>query len=400
MRTMSVTRVRGPRTQRGIAPTRFHLTRAWLAMASLCGVAACDSPVQPLTYTVGGEVSGLAGSGLVLVNNGGDNLAVSADGPVTFASALAKGAGYRITVLTQPTSPTQTCVVSGGSGTVTADVTTVAVACFMAGAASPFLVSSPVPGPSATAVYVSLPPGAIPSGSTATISDLRTGGSVNAAVVDGGFDPVALPAIEGDTLVVVVPATGGAGPKSFLSVVAAATAPSVVRTDPPPHQQDVSPKSIVVVVFSEPLDSATVDDRLGRAPQRHHAGPGHGAIRRCRAPPGGIPPGRLPGAADRLPAGPEPGDPRRERPGARLGGHRPIHHRDHRARHEPGVRLGERWQRPHLRSDDGGRRVLLGRQRHRRRSVTAPGPAVPPPCPCGWAHLRGGERGWRTHMRA
>jgi hypothetical protein len=65
-------------------------------MASLCGVVACDSPVQPLTYTVGGEISGLAGSGLVLVNNGGDNLAVSADGPVTFASALAKGAGYLI----------------------------------------------------------------------------------------------------------------------------------------------------------------------------------------------------------------------------------------------------------------------------------------------------------------
>ena len=87
---MSATRVRGPRTKRAIALV-FNL-----AMASLCGVVACDSPVQPLTYTVGGEVSGLAGSGLVLVNNGGDNLAVSADGPVTFASALAKGAGYLI----------------------------------------------------------------------------------------------------------------------------------------------------------------------------------------------------------------------------------------------------------------------------------------------------------------
>jgi hypothetical protein len=97
-------------------------------MASLCGVAACDSPVQPLTYTVGGEVSGLAGAGLVLVNNGGDNLAVPADGPITFASAPVAGEEYRVTVLTQPTSPAQTCVVTGGSGTVTADVTTVAVA--------------------------------------------------------------------------------------------------------------------------------------------------------------------------------------------------------------------------------------------------------------------------------
>jgi Big-like domain-containing protein/regulator of chromosome condensation (RCC1) repeat-containing protein/Regulator of Chromosome Condensation (RCC1) repeat protein len=181
------------------------------------------------------------------------------DGPITFPGALAKGTGYRVTVLSQPASPTQTCVVSGSGGTVTADVTTVAVACFMSGAASPLLVSSPVPGLSPTAVYVSLPPGAIPSGSTTTISDLRTGGSVNAAVVDGGFDPVALPAIEGDTLVVVVPATGGAGPTSFLSVVAAAVAPTVVRTDPPPRQQYVSPNSAVVVVSSEPLDPATVD---------------------------------------------------------------------------------------------------------------------------------------------
>jgi hypothetical protein len=241
-----------------MATRRFLLTCAWLGMASLCGVAACDSPVQPVTYTVGGEVSGLAGSGLVLINNGGDSLAVSADGPVTFESPLVKGAGYRVAVLNQPTSPTQTCVVSGGSGTVTADVTTVAVACFVAGAASPFLVSSPVPGLSPTVVYVSLPPGAIPSGSTAAITDLRTGGRVNAAVVGGGFDPVAVPAIEGDTLKIVVRAAG-AGPKSFLSVVAAATAPSVVRTSPPPHQQDVDPTSAVVVVFSEPLDPATMD---------------------------------------------------------------------------------------------------------------------------------------------
>src|SRR6267142_6393779 len=94
---------------------------ARLVVAIGCGVAACDSPVQPLTlsYTVGGAVTGLAGSGLVLVNNGGDDLTVSADGPVTFGRALAKGAAYLVTVLTQPTNPAQTCVVRAGSGTVT-----------------------------------------------------------------------------------------------------------------------------------------------------------------------------------------------------------------------------------------------------------------------------------------
>ena len=106
--------------------------QCWLALAGLCGVAACDSPVQPSTptHTVGGVVSGLAGSGLVLVDNGSETLPVSANGPITFARALAEGENYRVTVRTQPASPAQTCVVSGGSGAVsTTDITTVIVAC-------------------------------------------------------------------------------------------------------------------------------------------------------------------------------------------------------------------------------------------------------------------------------
>ena len=89
--------------------------QCWLALAGLCGVAACDSPVQPSTptHTVGGVVSGLAGSGLVLVDNGSETLPVSANGPITFARALAEGENYRVTVRTQPASPAQTCVVSG-----------------------------------------------------------------------------------------------------------------------------------------------------------------------------------------------------------------------------------------------------------------------------------------------
>ena len=71
---------------------------------------------------------------------------------------------YNVTVLSQPTNPAQTCIVTSGSGTVTdADVTTVAVACYLSGSASPLLVSSPMPDPSPSAVvYVSLPPGANP----------------------------------------------------------------------------------------------------------------------------------------------------------------------------------------------------------------------------------------------
>jgi hypothetical protein len=80
------------------------------------------------TSRVGGTVSGLAGIGLVLQENGGDNLAVSADGPFRFAKTLAIGTAYSVTVLTQPS--TESCSVSNGRGTITgAAVNTVAVSC-------------------------------------------------------------------------------------------------------------------------------------------------------------------------------------------------------------------------------------------------------------------------------
>ena len=79
------------------------------------------------TYTVGGTVSGLSGT-VVLQDNGGDNLSLSANGTFTFATALATGAAYNVTVLTNPTG--QTCTVTNGSGTVAAaNITNVAVTC-------------------------------------------------------------------------------------------------------------------------------------------------------------------------------------------------------------------------------------------------------------------------------
>jgi hypothetical protein len=82
------------------------------------------------TYTVGGNVSGLVGSGLVLQLNGANDLSVSADGTFTFPSALADGAAYAVTVGTQPSSPAQICAVTNGSGTIAgANVTNVAVTC-------------------------------------------------------------------------------------------------------------------------------------------------------------------------------------------------------------------------------------------------------------------------------
>ena len=56
-------------------------------------------------------------------------------------------------------------------------------------------------------VYISLPPDSIPSGVTATITNRRTGASVTAAIVAGGFDPVAIAAVTGDIIAVTVQTT-------------------------------------------------------------------------------------------------------------------------------------------------------------------------------------------------
>jgi hypothetical protein len=65
-----------------------------------------------------------------LQNNGGDNLAASVDGAFTFAASIASGLAYSVSVLTQPSSPSQTCSVTNGAGTITsANITAVAVNC-------------------------------------------------------------------------------------------------------------------------------------------------------------------------------------------------------------------------------------------------------------------------------
>ena len=85
-------------------------------------------------YSVGGTVSGLTGT-VVLQDNVGDNLSVTANGSFTFPTHLAGGAAYSVTVKTQPAR--QACAVSGGSGTVgTAKVTSVAVTCTASSAGS------------------------------------------------------------------------------------------------------------------------------------------------------------------------------------------------------------------------------------------------------------------------
>jgi len=96
-----------------------------IGSANITNVAVTCTTIP--TYSVGGTVSGLSGT-VVLQDNGGDNLTVTANGSFTFATQLASGAAYKVTVKTNPTG--QTCTVANGSGTIgSANITNVAVTC-------------------------------------------------------------------------------------------------------------------------------------------------------------------------------------------------------------------------------------------------------------------------------
>ncbi len=97
-----------------------------VASASVTNVSVtCTTP----TFTLGGTVTGLSGAGLVIQNNGGNNLAIATSGNFTFSPAIASGSVYSVTVLNFPAN--QNCIVSNASGTVPkANVTNVVVGCF------------------------------------------------------------------------------------------------------------------------------------------------------------------------------------------------------------------------------------------------------------------------------
>jgi hypothetical protein len=89
----------------------------------------CDATTTSTNY-VFGSISGLAsGATVTLLDNGTDSLAVTANGPFVFHTALAIGATYSVTVSTNPTN--QTCTVASGTGVIPSSGTnaTVTVTC-------------------------------------------------------------------------------------------------------------------------------------------------------------------------------------------------------------------------------------------------------------------------------
>jgi hypothetical protein len=115
---------------------RWARSACWAAIVCLTALVAAgcggsgNTPPSNTTFPVGVTVNGVAGSGLVLQDNGRDDLGVRTDASYTFGTQLKVGQAYKVTVKIQPANPTQVCTVSGGTGTVTSNgVGTVNISC-------------------------------------------------------------------------------------------------------------------------------------------------------------------------------------------------------------------------------------------------------------------------------
>lgn len=109
------------------------------ASTLLCGLSACSSSATDGTVggnprgqnlVIEGSISGLLGSGLVLQNNGASDLAVSFPAGNFLFTGIAENSSYNITIKSQPAAPSQSCVLSNGSGTLKFDpIRNVVIAC-------------------------------------------------------------------------------------------------------------------------------------------------------------------------------------------------------------------------------------------------------------------------------
>jgi hypothetical protein len=139
-------------------------------------------------YTISGTVSGLSGSGLVLADNATDTVAISGTGTVPFTFKILVNGAYNVTIQTQPTNPTQTCTVTNGSGTATANVTNVQVTC-----SSKFSIGGTVSGLTGTGLVLQDNGGdnlTIAAGATSFTFATLVPGAYNVTVLTQPSNPV------------------------------------------------------------------------------------------------------------------------------------------------------------------------------------------------------------------
>lgn len=107
-------------------------TLSSIAFLAACGGGSGGSGSSPApapgSFTIGGVVTGMSLSGSVkILNNGGDEIAVTKNGEFTFSSKVTGGTAYDVTVQTNPIG--QVCIVTNGTGKAAADVANVSINC-------------------------------------------------------------------------------------------------------------------------------------------------------------------------------------------------------------------------------------------------------------------------------
>jgi Tol biopolymer transport system component len=100
--------------------------------------------------------------------------------------------------------------------------------------------------------FVSFQPGTYPEGDLVDIRNVATGQRLSAPMVNGGLDPVGIPAEVGDTIEIRV-FQGTTLLAAFSRDTPKKLPPKVVRTDPPDRKTKVPLNTGADVIFSEPI---------------------------------------------------------------------------------------------------------------------------------------------------
>src|SRR5579862_900652 len=108
--------------------SRLLLSLAAASILAGCGGSSSTPTAITSNYTIGGTISGLTVSSVVLAN-GSSTVSVAANATSwVFPGSFVAGSSYTVTIQTQPTG--ETCAVtSGATGTNTGDVGNVTVVC-------------------------------------------------------------------------------------------------------------------------------------------------------------------------------------------------------------------------------------------------------------------------------
>jgi hypothetical protein len=132
-----------------VAPTL--IARGSLALAALMASVATPAARPPQQVTIGGTVTGLLGSELILQNNKFELLPIESNGTFTFPMNHAIGESYNVFVITQPVGPAQVCTVANGSGIIKTTVTNISITC-TGGGPPPLTFTGSTPSNGATGV--------------------------------------------------------------------------------------------------------------------------------------------------------------------------------------------------------------------------------------------------------